>query len=165
MKLRNIKASFYFAQQIIPPEHFSTRKYNFQVQNFSFSIYKHASRLLNVTGVKTLKELKVCRKMMEEHFQKEIIRVRIDNTFFVKKNDLRINLAKLYYHLNVYYKVIYVPSYNQELFCGMHLKPTEKAYPTVILFSTGTYIMMGGTSFKTIINAEKFVNRIIKRHS
>ena len=35
--------------------------------------------------------------------------------------------------------------YNEELFAGMFLKPKTGEYPTILLFGTGSYTMMGAT--------------------
>ena len=96
MKLKNIKASFIFNQNLIE-EKSGTEKFIFKEQNVTYTIYKHTPYLLNITGVKSIAQLMNCRSDMEERFESEIIEDRVDNLFFLKKdnNKLELSCAKL----------------------------------------------------------------------
>ena len=53
--------------------------------------------------------------------------------------------------------------YNIELLAGMYLQPKDKFYPTILLFRTGSYTLMGGKSFKCNHKSEHFVKDLIKK--
>ena len=65
IQLKNLKASFIFKQNLLPKEKQSSKKYIFKLQQMTFTIYKHTPTLLNVTGIKSLKQLEMCKEMME----------------------------------------------------------------------------------------------------
>ena len=96
---------------------------------------------------------------MEKHFDQPTEKVRIDNTFFMKKNRMKINLNKIHKNINLYHKDIYIPSYNPEIFTGMHVRPEDKTIPLTILFSTGTFLLMG---VKSLINRIHVAETIVK---
>ena len=56
----------------------------------------------------------------------------------------------------------YFVNYNIELFAGMYLHPTNKLYPTILVFRTGSYILMGGKSLKLLYESEQFVKDLIQ---
>ena len=78
MKLRNLKASFILKEKIssLP----KIKNVTFKQNNFTFNIYHHSPYLVNVTGVKTLEQLKLARQIIEEKLQQAVVKVRIDNT-------------------------------------------------------------------------------------
>ena len=51
----------------------------------------------------------------------------------------------------------YFCNYDIELFAGMYLQSKNKFYPTILLFRTGCYTLMGGKSFKCIYKSEHFL--------
>ena len=79
--------------------------------------------------------------------------------FFSRKQKKNIDLSSIYDSLknNKFFRV----NYNVELFCGMYLHPREKNMPTLLLFHTGSYIIMGGKDLKKVYNCEQFLERII----
>ena len=105
-----------------------------------------------------------CKIIMEKHFDQPTEKVRIDNTFFMKKNRMKINLNKIHKNINLYHKDIYIPSYNPEIFTGMHVRPKDKTFPLIILFSTGTFLLMGGKSLNRIHEAENIVNNLLYKY-
>ena len=57
----------------------------------------------------------------------------------------------------------YFCDYNIELFAGMYLQSKNKFYPTMLLFRTGSYTLMGGKSLKFIYKREHFVKDFMKK--
>ena len=90
------------------------------------------------------------------------MKVRLDNTFFSKKDYKIINMLSLYNHLKE--NKDYFVSYNIELFPGMYLHPKDKQYPTMILFRTGSYTMMGSKSIKVVYESELFLKTLIEKY-
>jgi len=160
MKLKNIKASFIFNQNLIE-EKSGTEKFIFKEKNVTYTIYKHSPHLLNVTGVKSIAQLKNCKGNMEERFEAEIIEDRVDNLFFSKKDNKNLDMDRLCQYLQG--NELYYPSYVHELFPGMHLLPKNKVYPTIVLFYTGSFTLMGSKDLDCIFESESFVERLIKQ--
>ena len=66
MKLKNIKLRFIFENDVV-------KKVNRQIiwknENISFSIYKDATKFINVTGLKSLHEIEEEKLAMEKLFK------------------------------------------------------------------------------------------------
>jgi len=159
MKLNNIKASFIFKKSIIQNKN---KQVIWKNGNFTFTIYKRSQQLVNVTGLKTIEEVEQQKKLIEELFQQKVLKVRIDNTFFSKKDYKNIDMCALYNDLKG--KKDYFVDYNIEVFAGMYLHPKDREYPTMIIFRTGSYIMMGGKSLKIVFESELFLKRLILKY-
>lgn len=157
MKLKNIKLRFIFENDVV-------KKVNRQIiwknENISFSIYKDATKFINVTGLKSLHEIEEEKLAMEKLFKQKIIKVKIDNIFFSKKDNKNLDMHLLYNYLKD--NKNYFCNYNIELFAGMYLHPTNKLYPTILLFRTGSYTLMGGKRLKYIYESELFVKDLIQ---
>jgi TATA-box binding protein (TBP) (component of TFIID and TFIIIB) len=156
MKLRNIKASFIFGGDLQAQ---SRKNTVFRMNGSVFTIYKRSPKLLNVTGVKSLVQLKECKMLMEKHFNQTIIEVRIDNTFFSRKDNKIIDLEGTHKHLQENKE--YFVSYNPESYTVMIFQPKNKEFPTILLFHTGSFIFMGGKSLAAIYKTEIFIKNII----
>ena len=158
MELRNIKASF------ILEEKFTTKQkginYIFKHEGITFTIYIHSPYLVNVTGIKSFDCLKLAREIIELEIKMNVKNVRIDNTFFSKKNYRNVDLRRVYKFMQKSRK--FHVEYNVELFAGMYLKPKQKYYPTILFFRTGSYTMMGGKKMKILKECETIVNEIIE---
>ena len=99
MKLKNIKASFIFNQDLVEKKS-GTGKVHFKEGNVTYTIYKHTPHLLNLTGVKSIGQLKTCKVEMEERFDGEIVEDRVDNLFFSKKDIKNLDMDKLHLYLH-----------------------------------------------------------------
>ena len=159
MKLNNIKASFIFENNLIQNEN---KQVIWKNGNFTFTIYKHSQQLVNVTGLKSAEEIEQQKSVIEEMFQQKVKKVRIDNVFFSKKDYKNIDMPSLYKHLKE--NKDYFVSYNIEVFAGMYLHPKDKQYPTMIIFRTGSYTMMGGKSLKIVYECEIFLKTLIQKY-
>ena len=159
MKLNNIKASFIFENNLIQHEN---KQLIWKNGNFTFTIYKHSQQLVNITGLKSAEEIEQQKSVIEEMFQQKVKKVRIDNTFFSKKDYKNIDIPSLYKHLKE--NKDYFVSYNIEVFAGMYLHPKDKQYPTMIIFRTGSYTMMGGKSLKIVYECEIFIKTLIQKY-
>ena len=82
MKLNNIKVSFIFENNVVKDQN---KQIIWKNGNFTFTIYKHNRKLVNVTGLKSAEEIEQQKKLIEEMFQKKVKKERIDNTFFLKE--------------------------------------------------------------------------------
>jgi hypothetical protein len=69
MKLNNMKASFIFENDLIQT---GNKQVIWKNGNFTFTIYKHSQQLLNVNGLKSAKEIKQQKNVIEEMFQQKV---------------------------------------------------------------------------------------------
>ena len=157
MKLRNIKVSFIFENDVLKTE---KRQVIWKNENLTFTIYKGATKLVNVTGLKCVEEIKQQETLLEKKFETKCLKVRIDNAFFSKKDYKNIDMTALYNAMKA--RKDYFTNYNIELFAGMYLHPINKLYPTILVFRTGSYTIMGGKSLKLIYKTEQFIRNIIQ---
>ena len=158
MKLRNLKASFILKDKV--PALPKKKNVTFKQHNFTFNIYHHSPYLVNVTGVKTFKLLKLARQIIEERLQQPVVKVRIDNTFYSQKNYRDVDLIKVYQFMEDH--DTFCVDYHIELFAGMYFHPKKIDYPTILFFRTGSYTMMGGKQWKILKDCETFIKTLIE---
>ena len=156
MKIKNIKVRFIFEKDVIVKPN---KQIIWRNGKSTFSIYKDSRKFINVTGLKSLQEIKQQKLAMEKLFKQNIISVKLDNIFYSKKDYKNLDMYSLYNYLKD--GKDYFCNYNIELFAGMYLHPTNKNYPTILLFRTGSYTLMGGKSMKFILESEIFVKDLI----
>ena len=154
MKLKNIKASFIFGDKLLAE---SKMNNVFRINGFVFTIYMRTPKLLNVTGIKSFRQLKECKGLIEKHFNQPVIKVRIDNTFFSKKDRKNIDLEGIVKDMKGNDEYIV----SNGLFPGLILKHKSKEFPTILLFRTGSFILMGGKCLDAVYISETFVKNII----
>ena len=158
MKIKNIKIRFIFKKDVIV-------KTNSQIiwrnGKITFSIYRDAKKFINVTGLRSLQEIKQQKLAMEKLFNQNIISVKIDNIFYSKKDNKNLDMHSLYNYLKQ--RKDYFCDYNIELFAGMYLHPANKIYPTILVFRTGSYTLLGAKSIKVILESENFVTDLIHK--
>ena len=143
MSIRNIKASFILKDKVDTP----SKNRIFKQDNVIYTIYPHFRNLINVTGIKNFQQLEI------------VVKVRIDNIFFSKKNYKNVDMAKVYKFMQD--NPMFHVDYNIELFAGMYLHPKTSKYPTILFFRTGSYTMMGAMKKDILIECQTFVNNLI----
>ena len=158
MKLRNLKASFFLKDKVLTTE--KKKNVTFKQDTFTFNIYRHSPYLVNVTGVKTFERMKLARQIIEEKLQQQVLKVRIDNTFYSQKNYRNVDLIKVYEFMQ--HHDTFRVDYNVELFAGMYFHPKKVNHPTILFFRTGSYTMMGGKQWKILKDCERFVKTLIE---
>ena len=146
-----------FENNVVSPE---KKQYLWKNGNHTFTIYRHNPKLINVTGLKSAEEIEQQKCLMEEKFKQEVMKVRIDNTFFSKKDYKNIDMVALY-HTMKENKDYYV-NYHVELFAGMYLHPNNKLFPTILVFRTGSYTLMGGKSLEVVKESQQFIQDLIE---
>ena len=96
MKLKNIKVSFIFENDVVKNQ---KKQIIWKNGNFTFTIYKYNQKLINVTGLKSVMDIEQQKNVIEELFQQKVVKERIDNTFFSKKDYKNVDMCSLYKHL------------------------------------------------------------------
>ena len=127
--------------------------------NVVYTIYPHFRDLVNVTGIKRFEQLEIAKKIIESKLKQKVVNIRIDNTFFSKKNYENVDMVKVYKFMQN--NPLFHVDYNIELFAGMYLKPKTSEYPTILFFRTGSYTMMGAKKKDILIECQIFVNNLI----
>ena len=100
MKIKNIKVRYIFERDIIEK---ANRQIIWRSGKSTFSIYKDATKFINVTGLKSLQEIKHQKLAMEKLFKQNIITVKIDNIFYSKKDYKNLDMHSLYNYLTLSY--------------------------------------------------------------
>ena len=159
MKLCNLKASFIFKKPIETSK--KVNNFIFRHTPFTFTIYHHSPCLVNVTGVKSMDQLTLAQEIIEGKLQQQVDHVRIDNTFFSQKNFANVDLNQVYAFMKN--SDTFFVEYHIELFAGMYFHPKKEHYPTILLFRTGSYTMMGGTEENILKECEEFVMSLIQK--
>ena len=89
MSIKNIKASFILEEKV-------DTSGTFKQNNVVYTIYPHVKNLVNVTGIKRFEQLEIAKKIIESKLKQKVVNVRIDNTFFSKKNYENVDMVKVY---------------------------------------------------------------------
>ena len=155
MSIKNIKASFILEEEVATP----SRNCIFKRDNVVYTIYPHLRNLVNVTGIKSFQQLEKAKKIIESKLKQKVVNVRIDNTFFSKKNYENVDMVKVYKFMEN--NPLFHVDYNIELFAGMYLKPKTSDYPTILFFRTGSYTIMGAKKKDILLECQIFVNNLI----
>merc|ERR1711894_636659 len=90
MKIKNIKVRFIFDKDVIEKP---IRQVIWRNGKSTFSIYKDSRKFINVTGLKSLQEIKQQKLAMEKLFKQNIISVKIDNIFYSKKDSKNVDMG------------------------------------------------------------------------
>merc|ERR1712240_632378 len=122
-------------------------------------VYPHFRNLVNVTGIKRFEQFEIAKKIIESKLRQNVVNIRIDNTFFSKKNYENVDMVKV--HKFMQNNPLFHVDYNIELFAGMYLKPKTSEYPTILFSRTGSYTMMGAKKKDILIECQIFVNNLI----
>ena len=160
MKIKNVKASFFVGKNLFK-KRIGREKLIFRQRGVTYTVYMHTPNLLNVTGLKSLAQVESERNEMEKYFNQPIVKTRIDSIFVSEKNNICIDLNAIEMFLKNHDK--FMVSYHQEVFPGMHLLPKEKKYPTIGLFTSGSFTMMGSKCMPLIIESEAFIHYLIDK--
>ena len=162
MKFKNIKCTLQTSKSIFEGKLHRNKKYKSRLGNATLIVYGHTPLLINLTGLRSMKEVETTRKYIEVVYNVQCNDLRVDNIFYSHKDCLNIDMSALYYHLRQHHKDNYVIDYNVELFPGLYMKSKIKGLPTLILFRTGSYTIMGCKSIEMLIKYKTFVCNTIK---
>ena len=160
MRVNNIKCSVITNCSILEEKLLNHEKYKTCLGKATLIIYAHSPLLINLTGLQSMKEVETTRKYIEVVYNVKCSELRVDNIFYSHKDYLSIDLYKLYYYLREHYKDNFVIDYNVELFPGLYMKSKIKGFPTLILFRTGSYTIIGSKSIEMVKKYKKFIHKL-----
>ena len=149
MKLCNIKVSASFKEPFYEKQKIN-KKVKQKVKNYTFIHYMHSPHSVNITGIRSRKEIEDAIQTLE----KENDNICIEDNQIIKLGDITEFLSSV---TNLYYV-----DYQPELFPGCFLKPYDRGYPTINVFYTSSFQLMGGKSFKKIEESMGIARQVIK---
>lgn len=150
MNLKNIKFSLKIDKPILCKKIKRNEKHKMSIGEAKIIVYGHSPRLLNVTGVKSMIEVKSTINYLVSNFEVKVNNLKIDNIFHSHKDFKNINMRELFHYVRDNYSTQYIVDYNIEIFPGMYLKSKRKSEPTLILFRTGSYVIVGAKSIHQV---------------
>lgn len=146
------------------------KKQNFtlRVTGTSMTFYKHSRRTLHVTGIKSKSQLIRIFDFVRFAMSNEVISSQVDNSLFSFKNCSYVkplNFAAIIKQVEKdgFYSCTYTP----EIFPALFIKPkgTHKkdGFPTILLFTSGSVVMLGGKTLAKISRAIRMVEYLVNK--
>ena len=160
MKLCNIKVSATFKEPFHVKQKIN-KKVKQKVKNYTFIRYMHSPHLVNITGVRSRKEIDDAIQTLEKDNGNICTGVNIDSCMFSHKDNQTIKLGDITEFLSSVTNLYYV-DYQPELFTGCFLKPYDRSYPTINVFHTSSFQLIGGKSFKKIKESMGIARQVIQ---
>ena len=161
MKVNNIKYTMISNKTICEHQLKKNEKYIIPFGKVKITVYGHSPLLINVTGCKSMQEVKRYQNCIETAFNVQCRNLKIDNIFYSYKDHKNIDMSALYYHVRDEFKERFAIDYNIELFPGLYMKTKSKAEPTIILFRTGSYTIMGCKSINQVKEYKLFIINLL----
>ena len=160
--LKNLKCTYFTNDKVYKENISNGDRHIIKIEGKTITIYGHSPQMLNVTGIKSWSDMKATKTMIQIEYQVKVLYIRIDCAFFSHKGRTNIDMNKIYYHVRDNQNEKYHVDYNIELYPGMYIK--RCGYPTINLFRTGSYQIMGGKSIEKIIESKRFVKNLISKY-
>ena len=161
MRVCNIKISIYFEEALF--EKMKTKeKIHSCLASWKITQYRHSPHLMNVTGIRSESEINDVIIQLEEIYNNKCVKHQIDSVMLSHRDHKIIKLCNVYKHLKSVTDKYYI-DYHPEIFTGMYLKPFNREYPTVNLFYTASFQLLGGKSFEKINYTVGMVKELINK--
>ena len=129
-------------------------------KNWTFTQYLHSPRHVNATGLKSSQDINDIIALFEEQHNNKCINYKVDSCMLSHKDKKIIKLEMIPEILHLVSNK-YRVDFNPEIFKGMYLKPYDREYPTILLFYTSSYQLIGGKSVQKIEESLSIVKRIL----
>jgi len=161
MKLCNIKITIFLKSDLFTQER-NSKKIILREGGWVFTSYLHTPSIINATGIKAKSDIAAVIEMVEGKYNVQCEQYRIDSIMCSHRDSLRLKIGKI---LNVFDNEngLYYIDYHPELFTGIFLKPIDRLYPTINLFYTGSYQIIGAKTFSILDWCKKFVEELIAK--
>ena len=161
MNVSNIKISIHFQDDCFQKLH-TNEKIIFKEKKWSIIHYIHSPRIVNVTGIKSEEEISQVIQFLERKYNNKCIKHQIDSIMITHKDYKSIQMIDIVNNLKSITNLYYA-DYNPELFTGIYLKPYDRTYPTVNMFYTGSFQLLGGKSFEKIHITFNIIKKLIEK--
>ena len=146
------------------------KKQNFglRVSGTSVTFYKHSQNILHVTGIKSKSQLISIFEFVRFTILNEVVSSQVDNSLFSFKNcsDVKpLNFASTIKQVEK--EGLYTCSYTPEIFPALFLKPKaflkKGGFPTILLFTSGSVVMLGGKTIVKIVKALTMIENLMNK--
>ena len=172
MKCRNLKIALRLAQDFdlervrLPIRETNCSYLVFKICNKCvITVYKHTLRVLNATGICKKSDLHTIFNFVHTVLKNSILSGSIQNSLFSFKNydkSINFNFKNV---LKKFENNKYSIKFNAEVFPAMFLRPTLKfkkiGFPTILLFTSGSFVIIGGKNMEYIKKAQTLANNLI----
>lgn len=158
--IRNIKCSM-ITDGLVIKNLRRNQTHKFTIGSVKVFIFGHTPNLVNMTGLKCFEDVETTREMIEFGYDVKCTDIRVDNIFISHKDRRNLDMSKVYDYARLMYFTLYLVDYNIELFPGMFFKPKCQGWPTILLFRTGSFQIMGGKDLHSILEAKTLVQNIV----
>ncbi len=146
LEIQNIKVSCLLEQEMEP----QVIKRNNRV----FTVYKHSKMLLNISGIKSVKELYIYKHQLKYKF------FRIDNIMFTRKCKLNYDMKKLYHRAKMLYSHKYHIQFDEESAKAIYIIPKQKPGFSFNIHRTGSVTIMGAKHLHCKHDCEQILKNI-----
>ena len=125
------------------------QNFNLKIAGACITFYKHTKNTLHVTGIKSKSQLTSIDYFIRSDMENTPTSYRVDNSLFSFKNatgSKHINFVSAIEQVEK--SGFYGCSYTPEIFPALFLKPSasckQAGFPTILLFSSGSVVLLGG---------------------
>lgn len=129
------------------------------------TVYKHSMSRLHVTGICNKTDLHSIFYFVREVLKNVILSGSIQNSLFSFKNDEKITNFNFKNVLKNFENSIYNIKFNSEVFPAMFLRPAPRfkkiGFPTILLFASGSFVIIGGKTMKYIKKAHTLAKKLL----
>ena len=132
------------------------------MNSWYFTIFHHTPNHVNVTGIKRIEDIEKVISYLECEYNNKCIKHQIDCAMVSHKDNKKIKMNVIASVLKNISSLYYV-DYEPEIFSGAFLKPNNRDYPTINLFYTGSFQLIGGKSFEKIDESIILVQNLIQK--
>ena len=148
----------------------SKKKQNFglRVSGASVTFYKHSQNILHVTGIKSKSQLVKIFEFVRFTILNEVVSSQVDNSLFSFKNCLEVKPLNFTTAIKqVENEGLFTCSYTPEIFPALFLKPKaflkKGGFPTILLFTSGSVVMLGGKTIVKIVKALTMIENLMNK--
>ena len=161
MKLCNVKISLHFENDLFGKEK-SNRKIFKHVRSWTITQYCSTPSHVHVTGIKSMSEIDDAVQVLESMYNQKCLKVNINSMLHSHKDTKNLKFDTILEQFDSKNGIFYI-DFQPELFTGAFLKPYDRSYPTIILFYTGSFQLIGGSDFQKVQKSQKFVEELITK--
>ena len=144
------------------------QNFGFRVSGTSVTFYKHSRDILHVTGIKSKSQLTSIFDFVKITIHNEAISSQVDNSLFSFKNCLEVKPLNFTTAIKqVENEGLFTCSYTPEIFPALFLKPKaflkKGGFPTILLFTSGSVVMLGGKTIVKIVKALTMIEKLMNK--
>ena len=128
------------------------------------TIYNHSPHTIHVTGITRQEQIDEFLRYLLMSLKQSPVEYKVDNSMFSCKMNNDIDLKRLVNKLPE--QAPYYCVYERTIFPAIFFKPKKtfktERYPTILIFRSGSFLLLGGTSVDIVRKAAEFVKTLIQ---